>query len=159
MKPIQVAVIVCLGYAYATKQPTTTVIVEPSAETLFDWVEPWYSAPIVKVTEEAIYYQDQIIATTQYSESDGSVFSIQPLERRLREAFSDVGPRSPHARRRRAHAVACESVQRADRRILCNGRFVVVERDFASPPLSLARIVNTIEKVDLYAVVTWSSRN
>jgi hypothetical protein len=162
------AAVACLAIvAYAQLVPRWRVeLVEPSVP--LDWVEPWYSAPVVTVTEREMLYQGQLLASVETMLHDDSpTIRIEALAERLRWLRPDVDPLGPPGRRQRAHLAACASAQRrfVDRRILCAGRFIIVEMGPYTDRNAwevLPKIVRTGEELGYHVVVTRlpsSSRN
>jgi hypothetical protein len=150
-----VAVVAIAVYARVTRS-APSVTAEPTVP--FAWVEPWYTAPVVTVTEEEIRYQGQLLAMVEsVRDRDGPTFRIESLEARLRADTSDLDPASPHARRRSAHTAMCLAAQlaRIDRRILCAGRFLVVELDGAMDREVIGKIVMTAENLGYSVVLTF----
>jgi hypothetical protein len=138
-----------------SREPVRTSIVEPPGS--LDWIEGWYAAPVVTVTADDILFQGQLIAKVQSLYRDSPMFRLEPLEDRLRQVYRDLDPQSPHARLRAGHSSACKTaeLERTDRRILCAGRFVVVELAHDGDRRALGQIINSIESLGFYVVLTF----
>jgi hypothetical protein len=151
-----VAVVAIAVYAdYATRR-APRIGAEPI--TPFAWVEPWFAAPVVTLTDTEILYRGEVIATVESQrDRDGPSWGLHALEPYLRAEADDLDPASPHARRRSAHTAICTAAQlvRVDRRILCAGRFLVVELDTQLDREIVGKLVMTAEHLGFSVVLTF----
>lgn len=141
---------------YAHVRPRSQALVRAStvAQTPSpDWVERWYSAPVVTLTADDMLFQGVLIAKVDSLHG----FRLYGLEDHLRQLYPDLHPQSPHARLRAAHSAACNTAQleRTDRRILCAGRFVVVELATDADRRALGQIINSVEHLGFSVVLTF----